>query len=139
MRRELLQPIVIVVCAGAMVAWPEPGRLAAQTQAEMHEEASATLRATEAELKRVLDQLRAKAVGKKDALEKLRKVQVAWETYRDAQLGALWPAPDRGMYGSAHPMCVVAVRTELTKARIRELRDMLKPAEGDVCSSRWPE
>lgn len=71
--------------------------------------------------------------------ETLREAQVAWENYREAQLRALWPFPDHTWYGSVNPMCVADSKVELTRARTRELRAMLKPTEGDVCGSQWPE
>ncbi len=111
---------------------------AAQTQLEMNQAAGERLRAAEADLKGVIGALEAGAKGNAEALGILRKAQAAWESYRDAQLRAMWPFPDRGSYGSVMPMCVAAAKTEMTRARTRELRGMLTPVEGDSCSSQWP-
>jgi uncharacterized protein YecT (DUF1311 family) len=111
---------------------------AREMQSGMNEAAGVRLRAAEGELKRVLDELVAKGGGRAEAIAKLRAAQSAWEAYRDAQLAALWPLPAAGRYGSVNPMCVDMVKDQLTRARTRELRTMLKPVEGDACSSQWP-
>lgn len=110
-----------------------------ETQLGMNEAADKELHAAEAEMATVLDSLMKKAAGKTDAIAKLNKAQTAWKSYRDAQLDAMWPSPEREQYGSVNPMCVAMKRTGLTKTRVMELRAMLEPEEGDVCNSRWPE
>ncbi len=110
-----------------------------ETQAGMNEAAGKELEAAETEMARVLDSLMKKAAGKADAVAKLNKAQAAWKACRDAQVDAMWPFPDRGLYGSVYPMCVATIRTNLTKIRVMELRAMLGQAEGDVCNSEWPE
>jgi uncharacterized protein YecT (DUF1311 family) len=93
----------------------------------------------DAEMSRVLNEIMHRAAGKPDAIAKLQKAQAAWEAYRDAQGDVLWPFPERTWYGSANPMCVSTVRQQLTAARIKELRAMLSPPEGDACASQWPD
>jgi len=110
-----------------------------QSQLGMNREAAAKLAAYESEMASVLGALAAKAKGNTDAIAKLDRAQVAWQAYRDAQVDALWPFPERSSYGSVNPMCVADARSVLTKARISELRAMLEPAEHDVCSSQWPD
>ena len=64
--------------------------------------------------------------------------QKAWEAYRDAQLAALYPElPVEKIiaeYGSVYPMCYAALKTKLTEGRIRDLKALTSPGEGDVCS-----
>jgi uncharacterized protein YecT (DUF1311 family) len=120
------------------IASPDRAVRAGETQGEMNEEAGARLKAAEADLKRTFEELIASGKGDADAVAILRKSQSAWETYRDAQLQALWPSRDVTAYGSVHPMCVATVKAELTRLRTHELRAMLEPVEGEVCASRWP-
>lgn len=108
------------------------------TQQGMTEAANERLVSAEAEMQQVFDALLQRGTGKPAALAKLRKAQAAWEAYRDAQLEALWPMSD-GSDGSAEPMCVAIARITLTDQRVRELRAMAVPLEGDVCRSQWPE
>jgi uncharacterized protein YecT (DUF1311 family) len=126
-------------CLAAVLVLVGASHALGQTQAEMNADASAHLRATEAEQRQVLDELRGKAREKTDALATLEAAQRAWEAYRDAHVRALWPSADDGRYGTVNPMCVATTKAELTRARTRELRAMLKPVEGDACGSRWPE
>ncbi len=90
-------------------------------------------------MKQALEALLEKAPDRAEAVAKLKKSQIAWEAYRDAQLETSWPFADRTWYGSVHPMCVAGARAALTEARTRELKAMIVSQEGDVCSSRWPE
>jgi uncharacterized protein YecT (DUF1311 family) len=136
---EPMRAVMLLVAFGLAIAGPVRELRAGETQKEMNEQASVRFTEAEADLKQVLADLQAKAVGKTDALEVLRRAQAAWENYRDEQLRALWPFPGRTSYGSANPMCVAEIKAELTRARTRELRAMLKPAEGDSCGSQWPE
>jgi uncharacterized protein YecT (DUF1311 family) len=110
-----------------------------QTQLQINAEAAAPLRAAESEQKDVIAALEAKAKGKSKALDILRSAQAAWQTYRDAQLRAMWPFPKRDRYGSVMPMCVAQIETAMTRARTRELRAMLDRTEGESCNSEWPQ
>ena len=128
--RGLLMAIVLLSGASFAIG---------QTQLEMNGEAETHLRAAEADLKKAIESLESKAKGKTKALEILRSAQAAWETYRDAQLRALWPFPDTTWYGSVNPMCAAEAKAQMTRTRTRELRTMLSPTKGDVCSPEWPE
>ena len=110
-----------------------------QTQAGLNEAAGNDLKAAEAEMTLLLDRLMTKAAGKTDAVAKLTKAQTAWKAYRDSQVEARWPFPERRQYGSVYAMCVANELTNLTKARVAELRRMLTSVEGDVCASQWPD
>jgi len=109
------------------------------TQLGMNDSAARALAAEEAEMARVLDSLATQAGGDADAIAALDRAQAAWRDYRDAQVRAMWPFPERASYGSVYPMCVVEAKARLTTLRLSELRAMLEPVEGDVCGSRWPE
>jgi len=108
------------------------------TQTGMNETAGKQLKAAEAEMQESLGRITLRAKDNPSAVAKLRNAQDAWETYRDAQLAAMWPGAAAG-YGSVQPMCVAFAKAALTEARTRELRQMETPVEGDACASDWPE
>jgi len=60
------------------------------------------------------------------------------DTYRDAQLAALYPElPVEKIiseYGSVYPMRYAELKTKLTRGRIRDLKALISPGEGDICS-----
>ena len=112
----------------------------AQTQGELNE--CAGRKATQADRK--LNQTY-QAVLKKYAdntvfIDRLRKAQGAWVTFRDAQLEMKFPSGEAA--GSVEPMCYSLYKAELTEKRNNELREWLKGIEeGDVCcgSIKTPE
>jgi uncharacterized protein YecT (DUF1311 family) len=130
---------MIIGLALAGAAGPQQQAPHSATQAGMREAADVHLKAAETDMASLLSNLSAKAQGKAESIDALDKAQAAWVKYRDAQLKAEWPMPEGGQYGTVYPMCLVNERTRLTKARIAELRSMLRASEGDVCSSHWPE
>jgi uncharacterized protein YecT (DUF1311 family) len=108
------------------------------TQLGMNEAADKELRAAEREMSTLVENLVSKPGASPAAVAKLKEAQASWEAYRDAQLHAMWPFPERDSYGSVYPMCVAISRTALTKLRVAELQAMLNPLEYDACSSQWP-
>ncbi len=60
--------------------------------------------------------------------------QKAWKAYRDAQIEAIYPQKDIETYPSVYPMCYAILRTKLTEGRIRDLKALISPGEGDVCA-----
>ena len=93
-------------------------------QAGMNECAVKELQGVELKLERFLNQLGIR----RDSPE-----QKAWETYRDAQLAALYPQQDVSSYGSVYPMCLAILKKTLTEGRIRDLKALTTSREGDVC------
>jgi len=134
-----LVPLILVSLALAVPASQDRPIPREETQAGLNEAAAKEVEAAEAEMTKVLDSLVKKAGGKTDAIMKLNKAQAAWKTYRDAQVDAMWPFPDRTWYGSVFPMCAGGARVNLTRIRVTELRAMLKSVEGELCNSQWPE
>jgi uncharacterized protein YecT (DUF1311 family) len=64
----------------------------------------------------------------------LRKAQLAWIRYRDAQLNSIFPG-DRSQYGSINTMCRCNELGELTKERTQVLNRWVEGIEeGDVCA-----
>jgi len=60
--------------------------------------------------------------------------QKTWESYRDAQLAAIYPPENISGYGSVYPMCLATLKRKLVEGRIRDLRALTTSGEGDVCS-----
>jgi len=135
---KLIPLVLMSVVLAATPSQDRPNRHEA-TQLGMNAAAGKELQAIDAEMAGVLDKLLTKAAGRAEPIAKLNKAQAAWTTYRDAQVEAMWPFPERQAYGSAYPMCVADARTSLTKMRVTELRAMLERVEGNVCNSQWPE
>lgn len=70
------------------------------------------------------------------ALEKLRAAQRAWVSYRDAHVASLYEWSDA--QGSVTPMCISMALSSLTHERLKLLKDMLNPEDGDVCGMNPP-
>lgn len=56
---------------------------------------------------------------------KLVDAELAWITFRDAELEALYPAPDKQRYGSIYPLMFYGEKTKLTLARANQLKEWL--------------
>jgi len=143
--KEGCHEVHAIVAALVLIGWATPGptTLVKQTQAELNQAAGKDLKDAEAEMThemtQLLDLLLKRADGNRGAIAKLTNAQTAWRVYRDAQVAARWPFPEKGRYGSVYPMCVASELTNLTNARIAELRRMLTSVEGEVCNSQWPD
>jgi len=114
----------------------------AKTQAELTECGSGDYKMAHDELQIAYQQLLRKAAGDKVAVQKIRAAQRAWIAFRDAQLAALYPAEDKQKeYGTVLPMCANLALADLTRQRTKMLKQMLNPAEGDVCGGglSYPE
>lgn len=103
----------------------------ALTQREINECAGKELRATEARLTALLKNL---GIGPEDPAQK------AWEAYRDAQIEAIYPDPEKNIveYGSVYPMCFSLLKAKLAEGRIRDLKVLTTSGEGDVCHGLKP-
>ena len=69
-------------------------------------------------------------------VSKLTATQRAWLAFRDAELEARFPKPDKqAEYGTVYPVCCCMQLQELTEQRTKELRVWLDGIpEGDVCA-----
>ena len=66
-------------------------------------------------------------------IKKLRVAQNAWLVFRDADLDARFSCAEddvRSCWGSMYPMSFLARKTELTKERIGQLRQILTDGIG---------
>ncbi len=132
--KVIVATAIIVLC---MIGFTNMGN--AQTQADLNQRASAELKATEARMNPELERLYRLAAGDPGKVAKLRMAQAAWLGYRDAHIRAFWPSDDPRDYGSVFPMCVANKLTEMTRARLAELRAMTTIRQGNLCSSGWPQ
>lgn len=109
----------------------------ASTQLEMNQCSAAEAKDAEAELNRLYQQLLART-SNPVYRRKIEAAQKAWLAYRDAELEAKYPAEDkRAEYGSVYPMCTANDQTDLTRARIEEIKTLLNSSEGDMCAGEW--
>src|ERR1043165_5900900 len=89
-----------------------------QTQVEMNRCAAAELRRADVRLNAAYDQLLKKLDTNRRA--KLQKAERAWIAFRDAQCDYEGSESEGG---SIQPLEIAACKTELTKARIAQLRE----------------
>jgi len=106
-----------------------------QTQSAMNLRAGRNARRADSTLNAVYHQLELKYATDSVALRKLRAAEQAWLAFRDAQIAATYPAEEKKRYGSVFPMCASGLVEELTRQRIAQLRQALRPTEGDVCAA----
>lgn len=106
------------------------------SQAALDDCALSDSRSAEKQLNQVYQALLQKISGDSAATEKLKNSEDAWLIFRDAQMKALHPHPDQE--GSASPMCGSSQMAELTLQRLKMLKEMLNPQEGDVCAYSAP-
>ncbi len=117
------------ICAAQQKKKPKSCWDTALTQLAMNKCAEEDFRAVETRLKALLKKL---GIGADDQAQK------AWESYRDAQLEAIYPRENIGDYGSVYPMCFAILETKLVEGRIRDLKALTTSGEGDVCYSLKP-
>lgn len=123
--------LIVCGCIGfAMTA----GSIARASQMEMTDDACAEFKKSDAELNRVYKQLIESKQGRAEFIKKLRSAQRAWVQFRDAHMASLNPLDEKPA-GSARPMCHCIAINELTNARIKQLKEIATPVEGDVCGS----
>jgi uncharacterized protein YecT (DUF1311 family) len=110
----------------------------AQTQSTLNLNSAAQLEAADDELNTTYQQIRKLYQDEPLFIKKLRAVQLTWIQFRDAQLEALYPLQENEnpgyQYGSVYPMCYALAKTELTRTRIKEMKNWLSGIpEGEVC------
>ena len=117
---------IVFSCAGSL----------AQTQSESNQDACTGLKQADALLNKSYNQVLSEYRKNAALIRKLKIAQRAWLAYRDAQVEALYPAPNkRAEYGSVYPMCRCSAMATLTTQRADELKKWIDGAEeGDVCS-----
>jgi uncharacterized protein YecT (DUF1311 family) len=107
-----------------------------QTQGASGQDACAKFQQADALLNKTYNQVLTEYSKNAAFIRKLKIAQRAWIAYRDAQIEALYPEPDkRSAYGSAYPMCRCVAFAQLTTQRADELKKWIDGIEeGEVCS-----
>ena len=119
--------IILFVGAGA--------RNSAQTQSEMNVGACEKLRAADAELNRIYQQVLVAKSKDANFVTALRGAQAAWIAFRDAHVKSVFPDSDPRAYGSVYPMCRCNALEQITSQRVKEFRQLWTDGaeEGEVC------
>jgi len=109
--------------------------LKSRTHGDMQDGACGEFKKADAELNRTYKKILSEYKDK-IFLEKLKKAQRAWLTYRDAHIESVYPVEDKaGEYGSVYGMCSCTIKKDLTEQRTKMLKQWLVGTiEGDVCS-----
>ena len=110
----------ILAAIALLAISPQPVR--AQNQHEMNAQAARDFDTADRSLNQVYKQLVAKL--DKESQEKLKEAQKAWVAFRDAQAEFEKDREARG--GSMAPLIYNGRRAALTKARVKELQQLLK-------------
>lgn len=84
------------------------------------------------ELNRLYQEVVKRHKADKKAVARIQSAQKAWLEFRDAHLKTVFP--ESGLDGSAQPMCHCILLAEMTLDRIKQLKYLLDPTEGDLCS-----
>jgi uncharacterized protein YecT (DUF1311 family) len=110
--------------------------LHAQTQSDLDQQSCGQFHKADVSLNATYSKI-LKEYGK-DAqfISKLKAAQRAWLAFRDAELEARFPKPDKQTeYGTVYPVCRCTQLQELTEERTKELTLWLDGIpEGDVCA-----
>ena len=117
---KYITPLLVWVALVLIATMPTSSY--AQSQAEMNQEASKNFDQADLALNRAYKQLLSKI--DKEAQAKLKIAQRAWIAFRDGQAELEADLEARG--GSMAPLIYNGRRTEITKARTKELQKLLE-------------
>jgi len=108
----------------------------AQTQAEMNKDANEEYIKVDKELNIVYQKILTEYKSDSIFIDKLKRTQRIWISYKDAELEMKFPAKNKQFeYGSVYPMCVSLFLKEMTNVRTEKLRVwLIGNKEGDLCS-----
>jgi len=112
----------------------------AKNQFELNECAADDLKEADDELNRVYKEILKRNAEDSVFLDRLKSAQRAWLSFRDAELEALFPDPEKQVaYGSAYPTCYANWKKKITVQRTQQLRRwLIATEEGDVCTGSLP-
>ena len=105
-----------------------------QTQSKMNSDAGDSLQKADNELNAVYKKILADYLDDTVFIKNLKVSQRLWIQFRDAEMNTKYPERQAGYYGSVYPMCWSMYKEQLTRERIKTLRQWLDgDDEGDVC------
>lgn len=126
----------VMLCSASPVQNSEQYRKCVQkatTQTAMHVCANEEAQPVDTELNDIYQRLLSANGNQSDVVERIRAMQRAWITYRDAYMEAMYPAKKKQVvYGSSFPIDVDLVRAKLTREQTSALRDLLKQHSGST-------
>ncbi len=107
-----------------------------QSQSEMNKNANTEYKKSDIELNMVYKKILTEYKSDSIFIDRLKKTQRIWISYRDSELEMKFPAGNKQFgYGSVYPMCVSYFLKELTEERTEKLKVwLIGIEEGDVCS-----
>lgn len=120
-------------CASAQKSEDDPC-LSLHTQAAMNDCEIEQSHKADIQLREIYEQLLSKYKSNTEFIARLKLAQKRWLAFRKADLGAFYYQGSNTEEGTVFPMCESLDAIRLTEQRIRELRQMLHPTEGDVCA-----
>jgi len=119
-----------------------PSLLNAQTTLELRQQAGTESSAADRELNSTYKKILGKLDDVNQSKKRFIEAERLWIKYRDAQIAALWPGAytDSGkfsdsaqsLYGSSVFGCIYTVDAQLTKIRVKELRNWLAELNGEI-------
>jgi uncharacterized protein YecT (DUF1311 family) len=108
----------------------------AESQSDLQAYADKGFKRVDSALDRKCQHLLAKAKREPVAVEKIVNAQRAWLAFHDTDLEAMYPCDEKqGGYGTAYRMCVLVLKADLTRQRMKMPDTMLNRIEGDVCNA----
>jgi uncharacterized protein YecT (DUF1311 family) len=117
---------ILIVCSVCVFA---------QTQSKMNSDAGDSLRKADYELNQVYKKILTDYKSDTVFVKNLKISQRLWIQFRDAEMNMKYPERQAGYYGSVYPMCWSMYKEQLTRDRIKTLRQWLSGTdEGDVCN-----
>ena len=106
-----------------------------QSQIEMNATANTSFEKSDKELNVVYQKILKEYKNEISFLKNLKKSQLLWLKFRDAEMLARFPDPSNLTYGSIFPLCYSQHKEELTRQRINNLKVWLVGfEEGEMCS-----
>lgn len=106
----------------------------AQTQLQLNKQACDDYKKADVEMNGAYQAILREYRGEPSFVTALRKAQLAWIRYRDAQVESIYPG-DARQYGSVNPMCRCNQLASITRERTKLLNQWVGGLEeGDVCA-----
>jgi uncharacterized protein YecT (DUF1311 family) len=107
----------------------------AQTQYELNMDAKKKADIADKELNQTYNKVLNEYKTDTSFIKNLKKAQRLWIQLRDAEMQVKFPERETRNYGSVLPMCWSLYYEELTRERLKILKEWLNGTEeGDVCS-----
>nr|AAP58619.1 hypothetical protein [uncultured Acidobacteriota bacterium] len=126
--------VVMFVLVVPSIVLPFSDATTRQTQLQLNEEACAEYKKADAEMNNVYRRIMKDYRNDAPFIAALKKAQLAWIRYRDADLESIFPGDARS-YGSINPMCRCMHLADTTKQRTKVLQQWIDGVEeGDVCA-----